>query len=288
MAKTGTGSSTPGGNGSHGLYIQANTLIAGVINATGQNGFGKLPDSGNNGGGSGGGGGAVILMYGDGGLTPGVYNVDGGTGGFGWGSGDDGAMGGSGGSGQVIPFHYLTPPIQLCDSGQCPTLTPTPTPTSTPTPTPTITQTPTITSKPTITPTSTSTPEALVPPNSSTDTCEDTVAQNINKLVVCTANCQTKEADYALKNKADAFNEMACEQGTGKPTSCLAAYDKAQAAVLAKTAAVNKQQVALCPSCLDATAQGALADAMISFIDQTSDGQIYCAGTIPLPTIALP
>jgi hypothetical protein len=46
---------------------------------------------------------------------------------------------------------------------------------------------------------------------------------------------------------------------------------------------VNKVKRPICPPCLDATAQGALADAMSSFIDQTSGGQIYCAGTTPLP-----
>jgi outer membrane protein assembly factor BamB len=136
------------------------------------------------------------------------------------------------------------------------------TPSNTATPTPTITSTAT----------PTYTPEALVPPNSSTDTCEDTVARNIKTLAVCTANCQTKEADYALNGRV--FSEMACEQGTGTPISCLAAYDKAQAAVLAK----KKAKQAICPPCLGGTAQTALAELAMSVVHHL-DGQIYCAGT---------
>jgi hypothetical protein len=122
----------------------------------------------------------------------------------------------------------------------------------------------------------------FVPPDKNTGACEDTVSRNLRTLAGCITSCQKKEADAALRNN-DSFHVQACEEGTGKPISCLAAYDKAQAAVLAKTATVNKQKVLICPSCLDAVAQGALADAMISFIDQSSDGQIYCAGTVPLP-----
>jgi len=121
----------------------------------------------------------------------------------------------------------------------------------------------------------------FVPPDKNTGACEDTVSRNLRTLAGCITSCQKKDADAALKSKS--FNVQACEEGSGTPTSCRAAYDKAQAAVLAKTATVNKQKALICPSCLDATAQGALADAMISFIDQTSDGQIYCAGTTPLP-----
>jgi hypothetical protein len=119
----------------------------------------------------------------------------------------------------------------------------------------------------------------FVPPDKNTGACEDTVSRNLRTLAGCITSCQKKEADAALKNKP--FDVQACEEGSGKPTSCLAAYDKAQAAVLAKTATVNKQPI--CPTCLGQAAQDALADAMFSFIDQSSDGQIYCAGTVPLP-----
>jgi hypothetical protein len=121
----------------------------------------------------------------------------------------------------------------------------------------------------------------FVPPDKNTGTCEDTVSRNLRTLAGCITTCQKKEADAAFRNRS--FDVQACEEGTGTPTSCRAAYNKAQAAVLARTATVNKQKVAICPSCLDATAQGALADAMTSFIAQTSGGQIYCAGTTPLP-----
>jgi hypothetical protein len=172
---------------------------------------------------------------------------------------------------------------------QTPTITNTPTQTptitNTPTQTPTITNTPTVTptatATPTNTPTPTYTPEAMVPPNSSADSCEDTVAKNIKKLVVCTANCQTKEADYALQNKS--FDEMACEQGTGTPISCLAAYNKAEAAVLARTVRVKGVKQPICPSCLGATAQTALAESAMSVVEQL-DGQIYCAGTAGFPS----
>jgi streptogramin lyase len=149
-------------------------------------------------------------------------------------------------------------------------------------PTSTPTQTPTPTNTPTITPTVTPTPEPLVPPDSSTDTCEDTVAKNLKKLAVCTANCQVKEADHALNKQP--FDEIACEEGTGaKPISCRAAYDKAQAAVLAKTVTVKKVKQPICPACLGATAQSSLADAAMSFVEQL-DGQVYCAGTTGFPS----
>jgi hypothetical protein len=125
----------------------------------------------------------------------------------------------------------------------------------------------------------------FVPPDKNTGACEDTVSRNLRTLAGCITKCQKKDADTALKKEP--FDVQACE-GTSTRISCRAAYNKAQAAVLARTATVNKHKVLICPACLDATAQGALADAMISFIDQTSDGQIYCAGTVPLPTIALP
>ena len=92
--------------------------------------------------------------------------------------------------------------------------------------------------------------------------------------------CQTKQANAARKGKV--FDEEACEEGTGKPVSCRAAYDKAQAALLAKTVTVNKVKQPICPACLDATAQSNLADPVVNFIDN-NNGLIYCAGTTPLP-----
>lgn len=70
---------------SYGIYIQANQIIAGTINAVGMGGGGGQE--------GGGGGGAIILSYGSGGYTAGTYNVAGGTAGTGLGSG-----GGNGGA----------------------------------------------------------------------------------------------------------------------------------------------------------------------------------------------
>jgi hypothetical protein len=112
----------------------------------------------------------------------------------------------------------------------------------------------------------------FVPPDKNTDKCEDTVAKHLKTLAGCVMKCQIKEADSALKGKP--FDEAACEEGVGKPTSCRAAYNKATAALLGL-----KTQI--CPVCLDATAQGGLADSLMTFLNQNK-GQIYCAGTAPL------
>ena len=91
-----------GGAGSTGIYIQANTIIAGTIDTQGAAG------SPNGNGGGGGGGGAILLAYGSGGLTAGTYNNGGGAGGAAV-SGD--GTGGSGGSGLVMT--YSGQPISL-------------------------------------------------------------------------------------------------------------------------------------------------------------------------------
>jgi len=79
----------------------------------------------------------------------------------------------------------------------------------------------------------------------------------------------------ATHSKQKVFNEEACEQGTGKPVSCRAAYDNATTKLLARTPAI-------CPACLDATAQSSLADRVITFVE-SGNGLTYCAGTTPLP-----
>ena len=112
----------------------------------------------------------------------------------------------------------------------------------------------------------------FVPPDKNTAKCEDAVAKNVAKLADCILKkCHTKQADAALAGKS--FDEEACEQGTGKPVSCRAAYDKATPALVAK---------GTCPACLDATAQSNLADLVTTFLDD-NNGQIYCAGSTPLP-----
>jgi len=104
-----------GGSGSYGIYIQANKIIAGTINANGQSG-------GNNssttvGGGGGGGGGVILLAYGSGGYTSGTYNVSGGSGGIG-----GGGNGGAGGNGQVLTYNYSSIPINIASFNYTSTL----------------------------------------------------------------------------------------------------------------------------------------------------------------------
>ena len=111
----------------------------------------------------------------------------------------------------------------------------------------------------------------FVPPDKNTAKCEDTVAKNATKLLGCVMKCHTKQADSALAGQS--FDEEACEEGTGKPVSCRAAYDKATASLIAK---------GICPACLDATAQSNLADLVTTFLED-NNAQIYCAGSVPLP-----
>jgi len=111
----------------------------------------------------------------------------------------------------------------------------------------------------------------FVPPDKDTGKCESAVATILAKLAKCVAKCHVKQASFALKGKA--FDEEACEQGAGKPVSCRTAYNKASASLVAK---------GTCPTCLGATAQSNLADLMTSFLEQ-NNGQMYCAGTTPLP-----
>ncbi len=90
--------------GGAGTYIQANTLIAGTINAMGGDSQ-ACPVSGGNTNdpmGAGGGGGTIMLAYGPGGYTQGTYNVNGGYG---------GDWGGGGGNGRVATYQWSTAPI---------------------------------------------------------------------------------------------------------------------------------------------------------------------------------
>jgi len=94
--------SDTGGSGGYGIYIQANNITAGTIYA---NGYSGITGKGNVGTG-GGGGGTILLAYGNR-YNQGNYNV---TGGRGTG-GPGGGTGGNGGNGQVLLYHYTTPPI---------------------------------------------------------------------------------------------------------------------------------------------------------------------------------
>lgn len=87
-----TGAGGTGGAGAYGIYIQANRIIAGAINASGQAGASGNPDAG-----GGGGGGVILLAYGPGGYVAGSYNVGGGSA-----VSDSGA----GGKGLVLNYSY--------------------------------------------------------------------------------------------------------------------------------------------------------------------------------------
>ncbi|MHB8361295.1 MAG: hypothetical protein ACYDAO_03560 [Thermoplasmataceae archaeon] len=90
--------SVKGGYGSNGLYIQAKTIIAGNINAAGQNGTGDYTYNALSGGG---GGGVVILAYSSNNYQRGNVST---LGGFGAKSGVFTA--GNGGSGSVYTYSY--------------------------------------------------------------------------------------------------------------------------------------------------------------------------------------
>lgn len=114
----------------------------------------------------------------------------------------------------------------------------------------------------------------FVPPDANTGKCEGLVAKNLQKLFACIVKCRMKQADAALKGKP--FDEEACEQGTGTSVSCRAKYDKAMSALLGL-------KTPICPPCLNTSAtQSHLADLVNTFIED-NNGQIYCAGTTPLP-----
>jgi len=105
-------------------------------------------------------------------------------------------------------------------------------------------------------------------------TAEDLVAGHLKTLFACMMKCQIKQADAARKGRS--FDEEVCEQGTGKPVSCRAAYNKASVALL-------DLKKPICPPCLNATAQSNLADGVVTFIEN-NNALTYCAGTTTLPT----
>ena len=99
-----TGNTNYVAGGGAGIYIQADTLIAGTIQAPGGSSQ-ACPASGGNTAnpmGAGGGDGTIMLAYGPGGYTPSTYNVNAGGGGD-WGAG--------GGNGQVTTYSWSSAPI---------------------------------------------------------------------------------------------------------------------------------------------------------------------------------
>jgi uncharacterized repeat protein (TIGR02543 family) len=101
----------------------------------------------------------------------------------------------------------------------------------------------------------------FVPSDKATAACEGGVAAALTKLSAAIAACHVSAGDAAFKEKD--FGEEVCEQ------TARAAYDAATAKLKG------------CPSCLDATARGALADQAETTLDH-HDGAIHCAGTAPL------
>jgi len=94
------GAGNPGGLGSYGLYIQADRIVAGNIQASGQSVSSGAtyftPGAG--------GGGVIILSYGTGALVQGTYNV---SGGISYPNVNNyGYRGGNGGSGRVVLYDY--------------------------------------------------------------------------------------------------------------------------------------------------------------------------------------
>jgi len=97
----------------------------------------------------------------------------------------------------------------------------------------------------------------FVPPSSDGLKCSDGVGKDIAKLWGAISKCSTKAADAAFKGKS--FDEATCRStATGK-------YDEAAAKLIGKGG---------CPACLDADAQSALRDALLTQLDAI-DGQIF-------------
>jgi hypothetical protein len=86
-------------------------------------------------------------------------------------------------------------------------------------------------------------------------------------LARCVTKCHVKQADAALAGRP--FLEESCE------VSCRRGYDKGTTTLLG-------HKTPICPVCLNVTAQGSLADLLGKLLD-TNNGQLYCAGTTPLP-----
>ena len=102
----GSGTGGSGGSGAYGIYIQANSVTAGIINA---NGIWGQPTS-SVGSGGGGGGGLIIISY-NSVYSAGTYNVVGGPGGVSTGGETGFGNGGAGSNGNTMAYQYITPPI---------------------------------------------------------------------------------------------------------------------------------------------------------------------------------
>src|SRR5437867_6564299 len=88
--------------------------------------------------------------------------------------------------------------------------------------------------------------------------CEDAVARNLARTIVCSANCHVAAASAGLKDRP--FDEEGCER------SCRRSYDNASARLAPR-----------CPPCLGGAEQADLADEVQAAADE-ENGDIFCAG----------
>ena len=109
----------PGGSGSNGLYLQANSIIVGNISSNGGNGAYNTQYHIYTGGG---GAGSIILAYSGSNITAGNVTTLGGKGGY---SNKTIYSGGNGGAGNVYNFSYgKTPPISVGTQFHLPVIKP--------------------------------------------------------------------------------------------------------------------------------------------------------------------
>jgi hypothetical protein len=92
--------------------------------------------------------------------------------------------------------------------------------------------------------------------------CEAAVAKGLAALRYCLAKCHTKYAKSVMAGAP--IDEEACES-TDPVRSCRARFNR-----------VRDRVAGICPGCLDATAQDALATGVEADVDQTND-TFYCA-----------
>jgi hypothetical protein len=102
----------------------------------------------------------------------------------------------------------------------------------------------------------------FVPPDATAYKCEAAVAKGLAALRYCLAKCHTKYAKSVMAGAP--IDEEACES-TDPVRSCRARFNR-----------VRDRVAGICPGCLDATAQDALATGVEADVDQTND-TFYCA-----------
>jgi len=106
-----------------------------------------------------------------------------------------------------------------------------------------------------------------VPPSKGVLKCERYMNKRAHLASLCVTKCNAKMIDYIWKNLP--FDDTVCEN-TG-PSSCLAKY----------TRSLGGLGTGLCPPCMDAPAQAALATEYMDWAN-TINGAVYCAPGTPL------